>query len=113
VIRDILLMPFALLASKRVVHFQAAGVARTALRPALNLVVSSQTLLGAIRAYGIWAGGSGVVGHAEDFLIPNGVEDLICGLMASIKRQPPDLARRSPLPGQRNANPARGIRPPD
>jgi glycosyltransferase involved in cell wall biosynthesis len=78
VIRDILLMPFALLASKRViVHFQAAGVARTARRGLLWKIMSflHRCCWGAIVLTEFGREDPASLGMRRIFLIPNGVED--------------------------------------
>ena len=78
VIRDILLMPFALLASKRVlVHFQAAGAARAGRRGFLWQVSSffHRRCWGAIVLTEFGREDPESLGMQRIFLIPNGVED--------------------------------------
>ncbi len=78
VIRDILLMPFALLTSRRVVvHFQAAGSAREARRGLLWKVLSlfHRRCWGAIVLTDFGREDPESLGMRRIFLIPNGVED--------------------------------------
>jgi glycosyltransferase involved in cell wall biosynthesis len=80
VVRDIMLMPLALLASRRVlVHFQAAGAARAAetipsfLRRALSFI--HRRCWGAIVLTEFGKEDPRSLGMERIFLIPNGVED--------------------------------------
>jgi glycosyltransferase involved in cell wall biosynthesis len=78
VIRDILLMPFALLASRRVlVHFQAAGAARAARKDFLWKILSffHRRCWGAIVLTEFGREDPESLGMRRIFLIPNGVED--------------------------------------
>jgi glycosyltransferase involved in cell wall biosynthesis len=79
IVRDILLMPFALLASRRlIVHFQAAGIARAPQKGLLWKVMSffHRRCWGAIVLTEFGREDPESLGMRRIFLIPNGVEDL-------------------------------------